>query len=136
MKRRVFADTFFWYGLVNRRDQWHQKVLQARAELGGVEIVTTDEVLTEFLAAMSGDTFLRVAARTLVEALFLDADIVVLPQSRQTFLDGLTLYNNRPDKRYSLTDCISMNVCRAEGITDVLTHDHHFTQEGFAVLIG
>ena len=28
-----------------------------------------------------------------------------------------------------------MNTMDAEGITDVLTHDHHFEQEGFNVLI-
>jgi len=49
-------------------------------------------------------------------------------------LDGLTLYEARPDKVYSLTDCISMQVMRREGLTDVLTNDHHFTQEGFHIL--
>jgi predicted nucleic acid-binding protein len=52
-----------------------------------------------------------------------------------TFLDGLTLYESRPDKSYSLTDCIAMNVMRKRGITDVLTHDAHFTQEGFHILL-
>ncbi len=42
---------------------------------------------------------------------------------------------NRPDKGYSLTDCMSMIACRDLGITDVLTHDRHFAQEGFAVLL-
>jgi predicted nucleic acid-binding protein len=28
-----------------------------------------------------------------------------------------------------------MNVMREEGMTDILTNDHHFTQEGFNVLI-
>ena len=41
----------------------------------------------------------------------------------------------RTDKDYSLIDCISMNACRQEGITEVLTNDHHFSQEGFTVLI-
>ena len=135
MKRRVFADTFYWYGLANRRDQWHPLVLQAKSALGDTEVLTTDEVLTEFLAAMSGDPVFRAAAKTLVDAIFTDAAITVFPQSRQTFLDGYALYQSRPDKRYSLTDCISMNSCRAEGITEVLTNDHHFTQEGFTVLI-
>jgi len=47
----------------------------------------------------------------------------------------LELYARRLDKEYSLTDCISMNVMRDEGITDILTNDHHFTQEGFTILI-
>ena len=61
--------------------------------------------------------------------------MVVRPQSHQTFLDGLALYKRRPDKGYSLTDCISMEALREEGITEILTHDNHFTQEGFVILL-
>jgi predicted nucleic acid-binding protein len=50
----VFADTFYWYAIANPRDQWHQVARQARARLGALQIVTTEEVLLEFLAAMSG----------------------------------------------------------------------------------
>jgi predicted nucleic acid-binding protein len=49
-------------------------------------------------------------------------------------LEGLALYKDRPDKEYSLTDCIAMQVMRQEGLTEVLTNDHHFTQEGFYIL--
>ncbi len=64
-----------------------------------------------------------------------DADITVIPQTHFTFLRGLDLYEKRPDKKYSLTDCVSMIAMRDEEITDVLTNDHHFEQEGFRVLI-
>ena len=59
----------------------------------------------------------------------------VLPQTRRSFLSGLELYESRGDKGYSLTDCISMNACRTEGIAEVLTNDRHFGQEGFTALI-
>jgi predicted nucleic acid-binding protein len=49
-------------------------------------------------------------------------------------LDALTLYESRPDKEYSLTDCISMQTMRRARLTEVLTNDHHFTQEGFTIL--
>ena len=32
-------------------------------------------------------------------------------------------------------DCISMDTMRQMGLTEVLTNDHHFTQEGFTILI-
>ena len=131
----VFADTLYWYGLANRRDQWHHRVLQAKADSAGRPVITTEEVLTEFLAAMPGDPFLRRAARILVEALFQDASITVLPQSHDSFLKGFRLYNARPDKAYSLTDCISMEVCKQQGIMEILTSDHHFAQEGLTLLI-
>jgi uncharacterized protein len=61
-------------------------------------------------------------------------EVTVIHQTRELFLEGLTLYEARPDKEYSLTDCISMQVLRREGLTEVLTNDHHFTQEGFHIL--
>ena len=51
------------------------------------------------------------------------------------FLAGLALYERRPDKQYSLADCISMNVMRQRGIQEVLTNDQHFKQEGFKRLL-
>lgn len=56
-------------------------------------------------------------------------------QSHNSFLAGLALYEARPDKSYSLTDCISMVTMRQHGISEVLTRDTHFMQEGFTPLI-
>ena len=58
----------------------------------------------------------------------------LLPQTSADFAAALTLYEARPDKEYSLTDCRSMVALRALGISEVLTNDHHFTQEGFRIL--
>ena len=60
--------------------------------------------------------------------------MTIIPQTRELFLAGLTLYEARPDKEYSLTDCMSMHMMRREGLTEVLTNDRHFTQEGFHIL--
>ena len=60
-----------------------------------------------------------------------DPDVQVVAQSRDSFLSGLKLYESRPHKLYSLTDCISMHTMRQAGISDVLTHDRHFSQEGY-----
>ena len=62
------------------------------------------------------------------------ADIDVALHARETFLDGLELYRSRLDKGYSLTDCISMRIMRREGLTEILTGDRHFEQEGFRAL--
>jgi predicted nucleic acid-binding protein len=58
----------------------------------------------------------------------------VLPQTSADFAAALTLYEARPDKAYSLTDCRSMVALRALGVSDVLTNDHDFTQEGFTIM--
>lgn len=70
-----------------------------------------------------------------VHAIVNDEDTRVPPQTHASFLRGVDLYSRRPDRDYSLVDCISMNVMRDEGITDILTNDHHFAQEGFHILV-
>ena len=53
----------------------------------------------------------------------------------ESFLAGLRLYELRNDKGYSLVDCISMTTMRRQRISEVLTNDHHFIQEGFKVVL-
>lgn len=134
--RRIFADTLYWVALLHRRDQWHHAALQASRALAGCQLVTTDEVLTEVLAAFcEAGPILRQRAAALVRRLHQRPAVTVRPQARATFLAGLALYEARPDKGYSLTDCISMEAMRQKGISEVLTHDDHFTQEGFTILL-
>lgn len=61
--------------------------------------------------------------------------IKVLPQTRESLLRGFALYRDRGHKGYSLTDCVSMTAMIDRKISEVLTHDHHFTQEGFTRLL-
>jgi uncharacterized protein len=128
---RAFADTVYWVARINPRDQWHATY---RA-VGGLGLVTTDEVLDEVLAHFSAfGPAMRSRAAAIIRQILDHPDIEVVPQSRQSFLDALALYEARPDKAYSLTDCASMATMRDRGITEVLTRDAHFTQEGFALL--
>ena len=96
--------------------------------------VTTDEVLTEVLAFCSSNEGLRKDATRVVRRILSAGTVRVIAQSREGFLDGLVLYEARPDKGYSLTDCISMQTMRREGLIDILTNDRHFEQEGFRAL--
>ncbi len=59
---------------------------------------------------------------------------IQIPYTTQLREAGFQLFDQRPDKGYSLTDCISMIVMKEMKITEILTHDRHFTQEGFKIL--
>ncbi len=97
--------------------------------------MTIDEVLTEYLTFFcTSPEYLRRKAASNVQNILNDPSVRVIPQSRESFVSGLTLYSDRPDKGYSLTDCISMQTMRRERLTDVLTNDRHFEQEGFRAL--
>src|SRR4029434_2829804 len=127
--RPLFADTFYWIALLNRRDAWYRRVVAFSRTLGTRSFVTTEWVLAEFLAfysAAGGVT--RWRARAQSRQILQDPRIQVLSPSQALFLDGLALYEARLDKQYSLTDCISMHLMRCEGLTDALTHDHPLTQ--------
>ena len=98
--------------------------------------LTTEEVLVEFLSAYAGrGAYLRQAALKTVRAILGNIHVTVLPQTHESFMQGLEFYASRADKAYSLVDCISMNTMRQMELTEVLTNDHHFTQEGFTILI-
>lgn len=128
--KRVFADTFYWIALTDPTDAAHERARQIADD-----VVTTDEVLTEYLTFFcAAPEFLRREVALAVEDILQNASVTVIPQSRQSFLGGLQLYRTRPDKGYSLVDCISMETMRREGLTEVLTNDRHFEQEGFCAL--
>ena len=133
--RKVFADTLYWIAVTKPRDEWHDASLAARKRLGEVILVTTDDVLVEFLTALRKGPVLREKAVQVVRAILGNPNVKVIPHSRKSFLEGLDLYAQRQDKEYSLTDCISMNVMKSESIQESLTNDDHFEQEGFRVLI-
>ena len=131
----LFADTFYWIALTDFSDSAHQRALTLTTELAASRIVTTDEVLTEYLTFFStAPEPLRREVTESVEGILSSSVIRVIPQSRESFLAGLQLYRARPDKGYSLVDCISMQTMRREGLTEVLTNDRHFEQEGFMAL--
>jgi hypothetical protein len=75
------------------------------------------------------------SAAVFVRNILTDPAITVREQSASSFLSGLSLYESRPDKAYSLTDCISMQAMRQTAIPDILTADDHFVQEGFVKLL-
>lgn len=125
--RLVFADTFYWIALTVPADAAHERASQIKDE-----IITTDEVLSEYLTFFCATPeYMRHKAALNIQEILRDSTVRVVPQSRESFLAGLEFYRARPDKGYSLTDCVSMHTMRLQGITDALTNDHHFEQEGF-----
>ena len=49
--------------------------------------------------------------------------------------EAMNLLLTRQDKTYSLCDAISFVLMRQQGITEALTTDRHFEQEGFIRLL-
>lgn len=131
----VFADTFYWIALGDSTDSAHQRALDLTSALADASVVTTDEVLVEYLNFFAtANERLRRKALTNAQQILEAPGVRVVAQSRDSILSGMALYGARPDKGYSLTDCISMQTMRREGLTEALTNDRHFEQEGFRAL--
>jgi uncharacterized protein len=131
----IFADTFYWISFFNPNDVWHKQAREVTSTFEIMRLVTTEDVLSEVHTFYSSSG-LNMRKRTveLVKGIMTSDDIQLIQQSHELFLEGINLYERRLDKGYSLTDCISMNVMKQLKISKVLTHDKHFTQEGFEVL--
>ncbi len=129
----VFADTSFYIAVVNPRDALHAGAAKyARDSFG--PIITSEHVLVEVgnWLAKSDD---REVFVQLMKEIRADDRTKVISGSPTLFERGLDLYSRRPDKSWSLTDCISFVVMQEHGLTDALTGDHHFEQAGFHALL-
>lgn len=129
----LFADTSFYFAIFNRQDTLHERAKAAAAAHLG-RVVTTEFVLVEV-----GNFFCRGKSRivfqTMIENLRSAEDIEIVSASADLFEQGFSLFKSRPDKDWSLTDCISFVVMQQRSITEALTADHHFERAGFVALL-
>ena len=96
--------------------------------------VTTTLVLTEVCNLLSSPK-LRHKAHALIEELEAASDTEVIHPDWSLWTLSVQLYAARPDKSWSLTDCISFVVMQDRGLTEALTADRHFEQAGFTILL-
>lgn len=131
--RTVFADAFYFLALLNSRDSSHDAAKRFAETFEG-RLVTTEWVLTEVADALAG---LRNRERFVQFLDFLRnrSDVEIVRSSADTFDQGLDLYRARPDKEWTLTDCISISIMERHSISEALTGDRHFEQAGFEILL-
>lgn len=130
--KRLFVDTAGWFEFLIP-GSCLQEEMAALFRESDCRFVTSTHVLHELVplilrqgthhAAARTGTFIRSSPEVRVEC----PDAAEEANVWRLFLD-------RPDKRYSLTDCSSFVIMRRLGITEAITTDHHFRQEGFTVL--
>jgi len=132
----AFVDTQYFIAIFQESDQWHIAAENVEARISNYDFVTTESVLCEVLNYICGfGKDVRREVSAFVNDICTYPAFRVIEQSSEVFFKALGLYETRLDKGYSLTDCISMNVCRELNIVEILTHDSHFTQKGFKVLL-
>jgi uncharacterized protein len=130
----AFVDTYYYLALLSESDADHEKALRLSRTLPG-RTVTTAWVLAEVADALAAPE-LRALFLSLYNSLCSNPNVRIVPPTEELFEQGIELYAHRPDKGWSLTDCISFTVMKRHGLTDALTGDHHFEQAGFRAVLG
>lgn len=124
-----FMDSLALIAAINGRDQYHDAVAEYLKQYTG-KFVTTEWVLMEAADALS-EPYHRPAIVAAIRRMRTDARYRIVPYDSAVYDAGFDLYSKRPDKNWSLTDCISFVVMEEHKLTVALTADHHFRQAGF-----
>jgi predicted nucleic acid-binding protein len=128
----VFADAFYFVARLNRRDQYHDRVLKFSRDFRA-RLLTSDWVLMEVADALA-ESESRSRIRDFILHLRHSSTCEIVPAGRELLDQALELYHQHADKRWTLTDCVSFTIMRVQNVTDALTGDKHFEQAGFNVL--
>ena len=130
--KTVFADASYYVALLGPNDAHHRVAVEWSERLLG-RIVVTEFVIIELGSALSGldDRHLYVP---FIEELLGDPATIYVPSSGTLVRQGLDLFAKRPDKKWSLVDCLSFIVMKQRHLKEALTADHHFEQAGFRAL--
>ncbi len=131
--KAVFADTFYFLALLNRADESHGRCETFAREYRG-EVLTSAYVLVEVADGLAKPQH-RVQTARFIRALQNSPHVRIVPASEALLHRGLDLYASRPDKEWSLTDCISFLIMADEHLQEALTGDQHFKQAGFTPLL-
>jgi predicted nucleic acid-binding protein len=129
----TFVDASFLFAYVLTDDVHHERARAWEHCVPG-RLLTTEYVLIELADGLAAPAVRDLAVDTL-DAIRSRPGIAIISASTALMEEGLTLYRQHKDKRWSLTDCISFSVMRREGIRDALTTDHDFEQAGFRALL-
>jgi predicted nucleic acid-binding protein len=129
----MFLDTSGFLCLLSKRELFHLQANELFAAAGPT--LTHSLVISEFVPLAVSRGVHRVGVLNFVDGVLLNPDIETVWADEALVRDGLRLLFNRVDKNYSLCDAVSFLLMRARGLTDALTTDKHFEQEGFRRLL-
>lgn len=97
--------------------------------------LTHGYVLAEFVALANARRLPFAAALSFMADLLENPDVDTVWVDEPLHRDAMALLLARQDKTYSLCDAVSFVLMRERRVTEALTTDHHFEQEGFQRLL-
>ena len=127
----ILLDTGYFVALLNPRDELHSRAL------AWSEIIDEPPIVTEYVLWETINTFSLPTDRLKVHALVLhlqsEPGYEIISATPPLFQKGLDLHQQRPDKEWSLTDCISFALMKHHKIKKSFSFDRHFVSAGFSI---
>lgn len=134
--KAVFIDTMGWFSLLNQRDAFHEQAVAQMNRLRRIRspLITTDYVVDE-TATLLKVRGAGVAIDRYFEALKVSKSVTLTFIGPDRFQEAVSYFQRYRDHGYSFTDVSSFVVMRELGLRRVFTHDRHFREAGFELLL-
>ncbi|OCQ94731.1 nucleic acid-binding protein [Oscillatoriales cyanobacterium USR001] len=129
----MFLDTSGLLCLQYKTEPFHSQALTEYKK--AITRLTHSYVISEYVALANARRFPRSSVLAFVVDLLDHPDIKIVWVDEVLHRAAVELLMVRQDKTYSLCDSVSFIVMREQGITEALTTDRHFEQEGFNRLL-
>jgi len=129
----MLLDTSGLLCLHHEAESFHDEAL--RAYNTASRRLTHSYILAEFVALAHVRRLPRLAALMFVAALLDNPDIEVVWVDEALHREAMALLLARLDKTYTLCDAVSFILMRRRSLSEALTTDRHFAQEGFYRLL-
>lgn len=130
----MLLDTSGLLCYLHRDELQHDKAVRLIHDINS-GLLTHSHVLAELVALALVRRFPRAEVLAFVVDLVDNPDIETIWVDEQLHREAMQLLVDREDKTYSLCDAVSFVLMRQRSMTDALTTDRHFEQEGFIRLL-
>lgn len=129
----MFIDTSGFLALLDADEPRNER---ARSAFSAAQRrMTHSYVLAELVPLATSRRVPRVEMLEFISRVISSGEVTVAWISKAEHLAAHRLLGERANKTYSLCDAVSFNLMRDFAVTDALTTDHHFAQEGFNGLL-
>ena len=131
---KMLVDTAGFLSLYDEADDYHRQAVSFYD--AAAKRLTTNYVLAEYVALAHVRGVPRREIIKFSNRILDDKTIETIWIDENLHRRAVALLRERADKSYSLCDAVSFVVMRERGISESLTTDKHFRQEGFIRLLG
>lgn len=130
----MFVDSGASIALLSISDEHHQRAVEVLQEVRSQKrpLITTQAIVLE---VGDGLAVRRRQFSSAFQTLLAAPYVETLPLNSLWLARAWELFDKRPDKEWSLTDCFSFTIMREYDLSDAFAHDHHFQQAGFTALL-